>query len=164
MEYVRFVSSRCRALFPEKRTTMLKKHVEDREKKFLDPSLCPHRHQKIMESILGRHPFSIQVLWKSAQYFLCSHADKQTNQPTTYKLTNMGENMTFRNNETRKISVQLVPAGTKALHCIHFKLCSCRHQLLWKWSDSCPPARCSTHFTDYRLTLRAGARSGAQWV
>lgn len=31
----------------------------------------------------------------------------------------MGENMTFRNNETHKISVQLVPAGTKALHCIH---------------------------------------------
>ena len=39
----------------------------------------PGPHQKLMGSILGQDPSSIQVSSKSVKQFLCNPADKQTN-------------------------------------------------------------------------------------
>ena len=94
---------------------MLKKNFKDSEKKFLDPSLCPHLHQKLMESRGNTHPPSKFCGSLLSSFCVVMLTNQPTNQPTTYKLTNMGENMTIRNNETHKISLQLVPAGIKAL-------------------------------------------------
>ena len=82
------VFMKTHASFPEK-LTEYHKHcytvsctVKESEKIFPDPSLYQDQHQNLMGSILGRHPSSVQVLWKSVQEFSCHPADKPTNQPT----------------------------------------------------------------------------------
>ena len=54
--------------------------VEKREKEFLDWSFYLDQHQKLMGSVLGRDPFSIQVWWKCVDQSLCNSADQPTNQ------------------------------------------------------------------------------------
>ena len=46
---------------------------------FLDPSLYQDLHQTLMRSILGQDSLSIQVWWKSVEWFLSNPADKPTN-------------------------------------------------------------------------------------
>ena len=46
-------------------------------KEILDPSHYLDPHQKLMGSIVGQEPSSIQESWKPVQEFLCNPADDQ---------------------------------------------------------------------------------------
>ena len=51
---------------------------------FVDRSLYPDLHQRLMGSIIGWNPSFIQVLCQTFQYLYCNSADKLTNPLTNW--------------------------------------------------------------------------------
>ena len=55
---------------------------KESKRKFQDPSVYQHPNQMLRRSILGQDTSSVQVWWKSVQYFFCNPAYKPTNKQT----------------------------------------------------------------------------------
>lgn len=57
-------------------------NVKERNLKKINLSFYPDSHQKLLGSIWGQDPSSIQVLWLSILQFLCKSAEEPTTQQT----------------------------------------------------------------------------------